>query len=95
MGKKRYTSWAEKNGFTTGYNNPVTHDYANQAERVHRASFKVHYCPECKRCFDVKGRNWRGRKLLKPSYLPGWYPSLDKTRSLCGGDKCVNKLKEK
>ncbi len=92
MGRKRYISWAEKNGFTTGYNNPVTKNQTTFAERKKINNFPVAYCPECGRCFEI--RQSKGNKangLLKPKYMPDWFPSLDKVRQLCG--ECVNKEK--
>ena len=80
-------SWAQKNGFTTDYNKPVTTTEAGQADRVHWNKFPVAYCPVCERCFDIRQSNGKGNKanqLLKTKYLPDWFPSLDKVRQLCG-----------
>ena len=94
MSGKRHITWAEKNGFMPNYNLPVTtKDRMAQPERIHWKKFPVEYCPVCKRAFDTRQSNGRGNKdnkLLKPKYLPDWFPQISLERSLCGFDKCYN-----
>ena len=92
--RQRQVSYAKMNGFTTGYNSQVTKDQKTVLDRKNINNFPVEFCPECERAFDTRRSNGRGNatnRLLKPKYLPSWYPTLALERALCGFDKCYNK----
>ena len=102
--KKRYITWAEENGISTGYNQAVTKDRGEgNIERrksrklVPRDKALLHsaaLCTECGQVFETKLANGRpnGRnRLLKPKYLPKWFPTIALQRALCGETFCHNK----
>ena len=101
--KRHYITWAKENGISTGYNQAVTKDRdANIERRRSRGEAPrdkslldtVALCPECGGIFETKLSNGRpnGRnRLLKPKYLPSWFPTLALSRKLCGETFCHNK----
>ena len=90
--KKRYITWAEKNGFLTVYNKSVTKDREGYNKLT---VISINYCPECERAFETKfsdGKTNGRNRLLRPKYLPEFFDkTLGLKQSLCGETFCHNK----